>query len=220
MTPSVVPDASRTLSPTPGLRGRIKVAVSSTIAVRPRSVIFRRGLVSEIGRESPLRKMTSAAYILGRDSVAEGIAVGCHLLLCPRQRPWLEGDWGTKSKDGTSRRRGVLLVSDVAECMPRRRFSRHRTVVGTLSPVLSSLRSWRSLRGNCPLCFSLRLCASALISLSLSPKGCMQFVRRIAATASRAGTRLCRISHRQPPARGFRPRRGRRRHHRPRVPGR
>ena len=43
----------------------------------PARRISRRGFVTEIGRESPLRKMTSAADAVGRDSAADALAEGC-----------------------------------------------------------------------------------------------------------------------------------------------
>ena len=46
-------------------------------AWRPRSVLSRRGIVSGIGRALPLQETTSAAYGVGRDSVANVTAVGC-----------------------------------------------------------------------------------------------------------------------------------------------
>ena len=61
----------------PGLRGRMKITVSATTTDRPRSIISRRGDISEFGRQPPLRKMTSAAYGVSRDSIAEDVSVGC-----------------------------------------------------------------------------------------------------------------------------------------------
>ncbi|RLE32397.1 MAG: hypothetical protein DRJ61_09550 [Acidobacteria bacterium] len=43
----------------------------------PARCISRRGLDTEIGRGSPLRKMTSAAYGVSQDSIASVTAVGC-----------------------------------------------------------------------------------------------------------------------------------------------
>ena len=45
----------------------------------PARCIFRRGLVTEIGRKSPLQKMTSAASGIGRDSVSEALAERCQV---------------------------------------------------------------------------------------------------------------------------------------------
>ncbi len=61
----------------PGLRGRFEVVVSPTTVERPRSIISQRGDISEFGRQPPLRKMISAACGVSRDSIAEGVAVGC-----------------------------------------------------------------------------------------------------------------------------------------------
>ena len=43
----------------------------------PARCIFLKGNKGGIGRTSPLREMTSAAYDVGRDSIADGAAVGC-----------------------------------------------------------------------------------------------------------------------------------------------
>jgi len=43
----------------------------------PARCIFLKSNNVEIERASPLRKMTSAAYDVGRDSIAEDTAVGC-----------------------------------------------------------------------------------------------------------------------------------------------
>ncbi len=69
----------------PGLRRRIEAAVCSTTADRPRSVHFPEGLGYRNRESSPLRKMTSAAYTVGRDSVAEATAVGCQARIFPSQ---------------------------------------------------------------------------------------------------------------------------------------
>ena len=73
-----VPSRPRNLFSVPGLRGRLKVAESSTTVDRPRSVHFPQGASKQkSGGNRPLREMTSAAYTVGRDSVAEVTAECC-----------------------------------------------------------------------------------------------------------------------------------------------
>ncbi|RLE20654.1 MAG: hypothetical protein DRJ65_17720 [Acidobacteria bacterium] len=67
----------RALFSIPGLRGRFEDVAESWVTDHPRSIISRRAFVTEIGRGSPLRKMTSAAFGFGRDSVAEVTAECC-----------------------------------------------------------------------------------------------------------------------------------------------
>ena len=43
--------------------------------------------MTEIGRKPPLRKTTSAAYGVSRDSIAKGIAVDCPTQPFPKQNP-------------------------------------------------------------------------------------------------------------------------------------
>jgi hypothetical protein len=51
----------------------------------PARCISRRGFVTEIGRKSPLRKMTSAAYGVGRDSTVDALAERCPVRLSSRR---------------------------------------------------------------------------------------------------------------------------------------
>ena len=44
-----------------------------------RSALSRRGSIFDSGGSQPLQEMTSAAYGVGRDAVAEALAEGCHL---------------------------------------------------------------------------------------------------------------------------------------------
>ncbi len=47
------------------------------MSIAPARCISLKGYSVGIGRASPLRKMTSAAYGVGRDSIADDTAVGC-----------------------------------------------------------------------------------------------------------------------------------------------
>ncbi len=63
----------------------LPVVLDSVVYPRPSAArkrtparrISRRGSLFDLGRESPLRKTTSGAYGIGRDSNAQGVAVGC-----------------------------------------------------------------------------------------------------------------------------------------------
>ena len=59
-------------------------------AIAPARCIFRRGFVTETGREPPLRKTTSAAYGVSHHSIAIHTAVDCPTQPFPKQNPYLK----------------------------------------------------------------------------------------------------------------------------------
>jgi hypothetical protein len=67
----------RTLDSKPGLRGRIEFGVDLRNPIAPARRIFLKGNKAGIGKIPPLRKTASAAYGIGRDSIADATAVGC-----------------------------------------------------------------------------------------------------------------------------------------------
>jgi len=85
------------------------------VASRSRSVLFRRGDILEIGRQPPLRKTTSAAYGVGRDSIADALAERCPVrhspqrLRLPRGCPVENAMPGTRRFEGL----GALGVGDL-----------------------------------------------------------------------------------------------------------
>ena len=58
--------------------------------IAPARCISLKGIKVEIGRASPLREMTSAAYGVGRDSIADALAERCPARLSSQQLRWLE----------------------------------------------------------------------------------------------------------------------------------
>jgi hypothetical protein len=63
--------------PSPAFGSALRPLRTPTTTDRSRSVISLKGDRVVIGRASPLREMTSAAYTVGRDSVSEVTAEGC-----------------------------------------------------------------------------------------------------------------------------------------------
>jgi len=93
--------------PAPAFGGALWSPKMQRLPIAPARCISRRGLVSGIGRVPPLREMTSAAYGISRDSVAEATAVGCQARFFLKLNVNREGYRGKNSKHGTPRSRGL-----------------------------------------------------------------------------------------------------------------
>lgn len=72
-----------------------------------------RGFVTEIEREPPLREMTSAAYTVGQNSIANAVAERCPVRLSSQRPRSLKGCPVKKVIPGTRRPGGALLDSGV-----------------------------------------------------------------------------------------------------------
>ena len=93
------------------------------VASAPARRIFRRGLDTECGRNSPLRKTTSAAYGVGHHSIANGTAVGARCR--PSSHRLL--NWGfCPVKRGRTRHTRFGILCDVELLLRRWLFGRCR----------------------------------------------------------------------------------------------
>ena len=71
--------------PTPAFGGALRLLLNQRLPIAPARRISLKGNRVGIGRASPLREMASAAYGVGRESVADVVAGDCPTQLFPQR---------------------------------------------------------------------------------------------------------------------------------------
>ncbi len=96
--------------PTPAFGSDLELSPNLKTALRSRSAHFPQGAMElASGKYRPLRKMTSAACGVGRDSITEALAERCPVRLSSHRLRFLEDSPVKKAIPGTRRPRGALV---------------------------------------------------------------------------------------------------------------